>query len=94
MAAGFDIAACGRGEPCFDIARLQALNRRLLGDSDFAAVSERLPQGATEAFWLAVRGNLDTRLRKLEAGECDALVLACAGLDRLGRTQSVHQLPS
>jgi len=37
-----------------------------------------------------LRGNVDTRLRKLEAGECDALVLACAGLDRLGRTQSVH----
>ena len=32
-----------------------------------------------------VRGNVDTRLRKLEAGECDALVLALAGLERLGR---------
>ena len=38
-----------------------------------------------------LRGNVDTRLRKLEAGECDALVLACAGLDRLERTESVHQ---
>jgi len=32
-----------------------------------------------------VRGNVDTRLRKLAAGECDALVLAVAGLARLGR---------
>lgn len=31
-----------------------------------------------------VRGNVDTRLSRLEAGECDALVLAKAGLDRLG----------
>jgi hydroxymethylbilane synthase len=31
-----------------------------------------------------VRGNLDTRLRKLDAGEYDALVLAAAGLKRLG----------
>jgi hydroxymethylbilane synthase len=31
-----------------------------------------------------VRGNLDTRLRKLDAGEYDALVLASAGLRRLG----------
>lgn len=31
-----------------------------------------------------IRGNVDTRLRKLEAGEVDALVLACAGLRRLG----------
>ena len=33
---------------------------------------------------VAVRGNVDTRLRKLEAGEADALVLAAAGLIRLG----------
>jgi hydroxymethylbilane synthase len=37
-----------------------------------------------------LRGNIDTRLRKLEEGQCDALVLACAGLDRIGRTESVH----
>jgi hydroxymethylbilane synthase len=32
-----------------------------------------------------LRGNVDTRLRKLAAGEVDALILAGAGLDRLGR---------
>jgi hydroxymethylbilane synthase len=31
-----------------------------------------------------LHGNVDTRLRRLEDGETDALVLACAGLDRLG----------
>ncbi len=31
-----------------------------------------------------LRGNVDTRLRKLETGECDATVLAAAGLKRLG----------
>jgi hydroxymethylbilane synthase len=31
-----------------------------------------------------LRGNVDTRLRKLEAGEFDAIVLAAAGLSRLG----------
>jgi hydroxymethylbilane synthase len=31
-----------------------------------------------------IRGNVDTRLRKLADGECDALVLALAGLRRLG----------
>jgi hydroxymethylbilane synthase len=30
-----------------------------------------------------LHGNVDTRLRRLDAGETDALVLACAGLDRL-----------
>jgi hydroxymethylbilane synthase len=32
-----------------------------------------------------LRGNVDTRLRKLAAGEADAIVLAAAGLARLGR---------
>jgi hydroxymethylbilane synthase len=36
-----------------------------------------------------VRGNVDTRLRKLADGECDALVLAVAGLVRLGRGDAV-----
>jgi len=31
-----------------------------------------------------LRGNIDTRLRKLDEGQYDALVLACAGLRRLG----------
>jgi hydroxymethylbilane synthase len=31
-----------------------------------------------------VRGNVDTRLRKLDEGHCDALILAQAGLERLG----------
>jgi hydroxymethylbilane synthase len=33
-----------------------------------------------------LRGNVDTRLRKLEEGGYDAIVLAAAGLERLGRT--------
>jgi hydroxymethylbilane synthase len=36
-----------------------------------------------------VRGNVDTRLRKLAEGEVDALVLAVAGLERLGRADAV-----
>ncbi len=31
-----------------------------------------------------LHGNVDTRLRRLDEGETDALVLACAGLDRMG----------
>jgi hydroxymethylbilane synthase len=34
----------------------------------------------------SLRGNVDTRLRRLAAGELDALVLALAGLQRLGRS--------
>ena len=47
----------------------------------------RLSQLATQRPDLRIeplRGNLDTRLRKLDAGEYDAIVLAAAGLVRLG----------
>lgn len=39
-----------------------------------------------------MRGNVDTRLRKLADGECEALVLALAGLDRLGRSDAAEGL--
>jgi hydroxymethylbilane synthase len=39
-----------------------------------------------------LRGNVDTRLRKLEAGEYDAIILAAAGLYRLGKTELVRQV--
>src|SRR6266478_5452072 len=39
-----------------------------------------------------LRGNVDTRLRKLESGDYDAIILAAAGLNRLGKTQLVRQV--
>ncbi|MEJ5991003.1 hydroxymethylbilane synthase [Ramlibacter sp. PS3R-8] len=39
-----------------------------------------------------VRGNLDTRLRKLDDGQFDAIVLAAAGLKRLGLGSRIRQL--
>ena len=38
-----------------------------------------------------IHGNVDTRLRRLEAGEVDALVLAASGLDRLGSGGRIDQ---
>ena len=40
----------------------------------------------------SLRGNVDTRLRKLEDGEFDAIILALAGLRRLGRESVVSQV--
>jgi hydroxymethylbilane synthase len=39
-----------------------------------------------------LRGNVDTRLRKLREGACDALILAAAGLRRLGRAGEIGAL--
>jgi hydroxymethylbilane synthase len=39
-----------------------------------------------------IRGNVDTRLRKVAAGELDAVVLAAAGLARLGRLHEATEL--
>jgi len=38
----------------------------------------------------SLRGNLDTRLRKLDGGEYDAIILAAAGLTRLGLGQRIR----
>ena len=40
----------------------------------------------------SVRGNLDTRLRKLEEGQYDAIVLAAAGLKRLGWADRIAEI--
>ncbi|MBP8022757.1 MAG: hydroxymethylbilane synthase, partial [Azonexus sp.] len=45
-----------------------------------AVLRARYPQLVIKA----LRGNLDTRLKKLDAGEYDAIILAAAGLIRLG----------
>jgi hydroxymethylbilane synthase len=53
-----------------------------------AQLRARFPHASFEN----VRGNLDTRLRKLDAGEYDVLVLAAAGLRRLGFTSRISAL--
>lgn len=40
----------------------------------------------------SLRGNVDTRLRKLESGDYDAIILAAAGLNRLGRADAIRHL--
>ncbi|HEY5654574.1 MAG TPA: hydroxymethylbilane synthase [Woeseiaceae bacterium] len=39
-----------------------------------------------------LRGNVNTRLAKLEAGDYDAIMLACAGVQRLGLDQKVSEI--
>ncbi|MBW1888777.1 MAG: hydroxymethylbilane synthase [Deltaproteobacteria bacterium] len=41
---------------------------------------------------VSVRGNVDTRLRKLESGDFQAIILASAGLKRLGLSSRINQV--
>lgn len=68
-------------------ASLEAIVRALghqprIGTSSVRRVAQ-LARLFPHARFLPIRGNLDTRLRKLDAGDYDALVLAAAGLRRL-----------
>ena len=41
--------------------------------------------------FIEFRGNVDTRLRKLDEGQAEAIILAAAGLDRLGKTEWIRE---
>lgn len=73
------------------VVRIEAKERRLADLPSGCRIGTDSPRRT--GFLLARRrdlvvhplhGNVDTRLRRLDAGETDALVLACAGLDRMG----------
>ena len=66
LAAEFDIAKFGRNRPKLDMTELDLLNARLMHTLSYEHVAERLPAGAGEEFWLAVRANLT---RVSDAGE-------------------------
>jgi hydroxymethylbilane synthase len=40
---------------------------------------------------MPIRGNVDTRLKKLDQGECDGLVMAAAGLKRIDREERIAE---
>jgi len=51
----------------------------------------QLQQKYPQYQYIELRGNVDTRLKKLAAGEYEAIILACAGLKRLGFGDRVTQ---
>lgn len=59
LAARFSLGTFGRAPPRLDPGDLPRLSAAALRALPFAAVRDRLPAGADEAFWTTVRGNLD-----------------------------------
>jgi glutamyl-tRNA synthetase len=59
LAESFDFSTFGRAPAHFDPHEVELVNARVLHQLNYAAVAKRLPQGATEADWLALRGNLE-----------------------------------
>ncbi len=58
LAKHFDLGHFGRATPKFDPEELPRLNHRLIQHLDYASVKDRLPPGADERAWLALRPNL------------------------------------
>jgi hydroxymethylbilane synthase len=96
--AAFEIGAVMQREDprdCFVSARFEALSQldagARVGTSSLRrelALRVHFPKLQV----LAVRGNVGTRLAKLERGEFDALIMAAAGLKRLGLADHVRQI--
>jgi hydroxymethylbilane synthase len=76
------------GEVTLETLRQQLGDTPRVGTSSVRRIAELrrfLPHGRFEP----IRGNLDTRLRKLDRGDHDVLVLAAAGVRRLGFTDRI-----
>jgi hydroxymethylbilane synthase len=96
LPAGFTVAAiCKREDPRDALVLGQRAQNA--GNASIAGLPKKATVGTSSPRRLAqlkhlrhdlvfadLRGNVDTRLRKLDEGQYDVLVLACAGLRRLG----------
>ncbi len=76
---------------------IKELEEELLDETIDLAVQRRQAQLShirPDLDFRDLRGNVDTRLRKVESGEYDAILLAKAGLDRLGVSQRISEILS
>ena len=91
IASGTEIVATPRRAEPFDALVGDLREGARVGTSALRRRSQLLAShpGVTV---VDLRGNVDTRLKKREAGEVDTLVLAAAGLDRLGRRGEADEL--
>jgi hydroxymethylbilane synthase len=96
--SGFEIAAITEREDPYDVFCSSQYNsiaelpqRARVGTSSLrrqAQLKALRPDLAIQP----LRGNVDTRLRKLASGDYDAIILAAAGLNRLGKKEFIRQV--
>jgi hydroxymethylbilane synthase len=98
LSAGFEIAAIPKRENPRDVfcspkyeSLEQLPSQARVGTSSLRREAQ-LRALRSDLDIRSLRGNVDTRLRKLEGGDYDAIILAAAGLNRLGRTESIQQI--
>jgi hydroxymethylbilane synthase len=98
MPEGLTIAAIGKREDVRDAllssrgATLESLPRGArVGTSSLRRQSQLL-HARRDLRMIELRGNVDTRIEKLKRGDYDAIVLAKAGLDRLGLSGNISQV--
>jgi len=98
LSPGFEIAAVTTRENPLDVfcsskyASIEDLPRGARIGSSSLRRQAQLKAARPGLAIYPLRGNVDTRLCKLEAGEYDAIILAAAGLIRLGKTQLIRQI--
>ena len=96
MPAGFTIAAAlerGDARDAFVSVRHASLAELPQGARVGTSSPRRecqLRRGRPDLDVVVMRGNVDTRIRKLDAGDCDAMILAAAGLERLGLAERIR----
>jgi hydroxymethylbilane synthase len=89
-------AFCERGDPrdaliAPKFGGLEALPKNALIATSSPRRIAQLLHLRPDLRFTQIRGNVDTRLRKLAAGEADALILAYAGLVRLGLSEQITE---
>jgi hydroxymethylbilane synthase len=98
LASDFELAAITAREDPRDVfcsvkfASIEALPRQANVGTSSLRREAQLKALRPDLQMRPLRGNVDTRLRKLESGDYDAIILAAAGLNRLGKTQLVRQV--
>jgi hydroxymethylbilane synthase len=98
LPAGFEIAAITEREDPRDafcsrqFASIEELPQRARVGTSSLRRQAQLKAIRADLDIYPLRGNVDTRLRKLEQGEYDAIILASAGLKRLGKTELIQQI--